>query len=136
MAKKSSFQSQLAAAQEKEKRALADYQNLIRRQQQDRAKLIQLANRDLIESLLPSLENLETAAAQLKDNGLELVLSQIKQVLAEFGVEEIEALGKEFDVELMEAVESKGEGQTVKKVLRKGYKLNGLVIQHAKVVLG
>lgn len=129
------LQQQLAEVQEREKRVLADYQNLIRRNQEDRVKFAQLANRDLVESLLQPVEHLELAVKELGDEGLGMVLTQIKQVLADFGLQEIEVMGQKFDVETMEAVESSGEGQTVAQVVRKGYSLNGVIIQHAQVIL-
>lgn len=129
------IQSKLAQAEEREKRVLADYQNLIRRTQEERGKLIQMANRELVEALVVPLEHLQLAAAQLKDQGLEMALGQLTRTLSEFGLEEIEALGKEFDVATMEAAEGSGSGKKVKTVVRKGYRLNGTVIQHAKVIL-
>lgn len=130
------LQEKLTEVQEREKRSLADYQNLQRRTQQERSHVAKFANRELIQSLLPILENLETAAQQIKDKGLKMILDQLKQVLQQYGVEEINALGKEFDLETMEAVETNGEGNFVVEVIKKGYKLKGEVIQHAKVVLG
>lgn len=125
---------QLTQAQEREKRVLADYQNLIRRTQDERAKLIQMANRELVEALIQPLEHLELAAGQLQDKGLVMALEQLKRVLGEFGLEEIPVAGKAFEVETMEAVEGSGVGK-VKTVVRKGYRLNGTVLQHAKVIL-
>ena len=55
----------LAAAQEREKRSLADYQNLLRRTRQERTKAVKLANQGLITELLPALENLDRAAQQI-----------------------------------------------------------------------
>ncbi len=127
--------AQLQTAAEKEKRALADYQNLVRRTQEDRAKLIKLANQELITALLQPLEHLELAVRQQADQGVEMVLEQLKRTLAEFGLAEIEVEGKDFDVNTMEAAEGSQEGGKVKQVLRKGYTLNGTVIQHSKVIL-
>lgn len=129
------LEAQLQAAQEKEKRSLADYQNLLRRTQEERLKSIKLANQMLLEELVQPLEHLEMAAQQLNDAGLNMVLGQLKKVLTEAGLAEIEVLGKEFDLDTMEVVEKQGEGNKVIKVVRKGYSLNGVVIQHAKVVL-
>ncbi len=129
------LEEQLKVASEKEKRSLADYQNLLRRTQEERLKGIKLANQSLMEDLIQPLEHLEMAAAQLNDPGLNMVLDQLKKVLVNAGLEEIEVMGKEFDVNLMEAVEKKGQGNKVIEVVRKGYKLNGVVIQHAKVTL-
>lgn len=129
------LEEKLQAAAEKEKRSLADYQNLLRRTQEERLKSIKLANQSLIEELIQPLEHLEMAAVQLNDAGLNMVLDQLKKVLKNEGLEEIEVMGKRFDVEVMEAVEKNGQGDKVVKVIRKGYRLNGVVIQHAKVVL-
>ncbi len=117
------------------KRALADYQNLLRRTQQERLKSIQLANQGLMEDLIQPLEHLEMAAQQIDDQGLNMVTGQLKRVLEDAGLKEIEAMDKKFDVDFMEAVEKGDKGDKVIKIVRKGYLLNGEVIQHAKVVL-
>jgi molecular chaperone GrpE len=130
------IQDQLNRVQEKEKRSLADYQNLLRRTNEDRAKIAKFANKDLIQALLPVAENLDRAAIQFADEGLSLVIKQLWQVLAEFGVERIEADGQKFDIETMEAIDANGEGDTVTAIIQHGYKLKGEVIQHTKVVLG
>ncbi|MFH2118681.1 MAG: nucleotide exchange factor GrpE [Candidatus Paceibacterota bacterium] len=130
------LQTQLTKVQEQGKRALADYQNLLRRTQEARSKIMQIANQELIEALLLPLEHLELATEQSSDPGLRMVLEQFKRTLAQFGLEEIEAQGKEFDIATMEGLEGSGQGKKVVKVLRKGYLLNNKVVQHAKVVLG
>lgn len=130
------LKEELSTAQEKERRALADYQNLLRRTEQERSRVAQFANKYLLQGLLPVVENLDKAAKQLNDSGLNIVVNQLWDVLKEVGLEKIEAEGKEFDVETMEAVGRKGEGDQVIDVIQAGYKLKGEVIQHAKVVLG
>lgn len=123
-------------AHEREKRALADYQNLVRRTQQERSKLVRMASRDVIETLLPALENLDRATEQLDDQGLSMVVEQIWNQLKEFGLEKIKALGNKFDLESMEVVDRVNDGETVVEVVSPGYKLKNKVIQHAKVILG
>ena len=130
------IQAQLNHAQEKERRSLADYQNLLRRTNEERVRIAKFANKDLIQALLPVAENLDRATVQFADEGLSLVVKQLWQVLAEFGVEIIEVEGKKFDVDAMEAVDANGESDVVTAVIQPGYKLKGEVIQHAKVVLG
>jgi molecular chaperone GrpE len=129
------LEEQLHEAQEKEKRSLADYQNLLRRTQQERLRSVQLANQGLMEDLIQPLEHLEMAAGQIDDQGLNMVAGQLKMVLENAGLEEIEVMGKKFNVDFMEAVEKGEKGNKVIKIVRKGYLLNGEVIQHAKVVL-
>lgn len=119
------------------KRALADYQNLEKRIEEERKLLSRLSASLLIEKLLPVLDNLENAQAHLKDQGLEIVVKQFKDILASEGVEEIQAEGLEFDPHFAEAVETQ-EGEKdniVARVLTKGYKIDSTVLRPAKVVV-
>lgn len=119
------------------KRALADYQNLERRVEEERRLLGQLSSAILIEKFLPVLDNLESAQAHLNDQGLELVIKQFKDVLTSEGVEEIQAEGQTFDPNLHEAtavVEGENDNIIVK-ITRKGYKINDKVIRTAQVVV-
>ena len=125
----------LALCQARELRALADYQNLLRQSQKQRANLVRLANADLLLTILEPLEHLSIASQHLQDDALEMIVNQLWKRLKVIGLEDIEVLGKKFDVELMEAVEKKGKGDKVIKVLRKAYRLNGEIIQYAQVVL-
>lgn len=132
---------QLQAARDRELRATADYQNLTRRTFEDRNKMAKLASREVIESVLQPLDHLLLAKNQLKDKGLDMVYQQFMRVLEDQGLEEIEVLGKKFDLETMEVVdkveaEDKKDIERVMKVTQPGYRLNGEVIRHAKVVVG
>ncbi len=130
------LQQDLVNSQEREKRLLADYQNLIRRSEKERSKVAKFANRDLIEALLPVIGNLDKAAEQSDNELLDMVAKQLWSVLNQVGLERIEAKGKEFNVETMDAVDKQGKGETVVEVIEPGYRLKGEVIQYAKVVLG
>ncbi len=130
------MQLQVYQAQEREKRALADYQNLVRRHQEERGKLLKFANRELIESMMQPISHLAIAAQQIKDQGLDMVVQDFRKVLEEAGLEEINPLGEIFNIETMEVIDKEGKGETVIKVVKPGYKLNGEVIQHAKVIVG
>lgn len=125
----------LLLCQERERRALADYQNLLRQSQKQRAYLVKLANADLLLNILEPLEHLATANQQLHDQGIEMIINQLWKNLQDMGLEEITVLDKKFDVETMEAVEKKNKGEKVIEVLRKAYRLNGEIIQHARVVI-
>jgi molecular chaperone GrpE len=130
-----SLKEQLNLAQEKEKRILADYQNLLRRSQTEKLAFIKMANEDLCQVLLQPLEHLSLASTSIKNQGLDMVINEFWRELHDFGLFEIEVLGKKFDLQTMEAVEKKGDDEKVVEVVRKGYTLNGAVIQHAQVVL-
>lgn len=126
------------------KRVLAEFENYKKRNQKEREGLYNLILSDVIEVILPVLDNLENASKiETKDEeykkGVELVLKQFQDVLKSKGVEEINALGETFDPSLHEAVssiqdDSKGEKEIVQEY-RKGYKIGNRVIRHSMVVV-
>lgn len=126
------------------KRILAEFENFKKRSQKERETLYNSILSDVVEVILPVLDNLENAVkVETKDEeykkGIELVLKQFNGVLKSKGVEEIEALGQTFDPELHEAVRSvqddeKGEKEVVE-VYRKGYKIGSKVIRHSMVAV-
>ena len=126
------------------KRILAEFENYKKRSQKERETLYNSILSDVVEVILPVLDNLENAVkVETKDEeykkGIELVLKQFNDVLKSKGVEEIEALGQTFDPELHEAVRSvqddeKGEKEVVE-VYRKGYKIGSKVIRHSMVAV-
>lgn len=122
-------------------RALADYQNLLKQGAKDREEFVKYALSDFLHNILPVYDHLKMSMTGLSEEeiknpwatGVSYVLKQFKDVLNNHGIEEIETIGKKFDHELMEAVD--GSGETVKKEIMPGYKLNGKVIRHAKVIV-
>ncbi len=130
------LQRDLAQAKDSVLRSQADYQNLIRRTQEDRTKLVKMATRDLVEDLLQPLDHLSLASAELKDKGLDMVVAQLWRTLNNHGLEEIQVMDQPFNHQTMEVVDKKGDGDMVQSVIRKGYRLHGEVIQHAKVIVG
>lgn len=130
------LEAEKAELKEKAARAVADYQNLWRRQKDEQGKMIQAARAITFGSLLQPLNHLALAAQNLDNQGLNMVVNQFWQTLNEQGLQEIKPLGEKFDPMSMEAIEKVGEGETVKEVLAPGYKLNEQVIQVAKVKVG
>ena len=126
------------------KRVLAEFENFKKRSQKEREQLYNSILSDIIEVILPVLDNLENALkAETKDEnykqGIELVQKQFKDVLKSKGIEEINAVGETFDPSLHEAVssiqdEKRGEKEIVE-VYRKGYKIGNKVIRHSMVVV-
>lgn len=142
MIKKSQKEEQNWQAQVEEltnhwKRAIADYQNLEKRYEKEKADFVQYANQTLVLKLLTALSHFERVQGYLKDDGLDLAIKEFKRVLAEEGLDEIEAVGREFNPEEMEAIELVfGEEGKVAEVVSKGYKLKGKVIRPVKVKVG
>ena len=126
------------------KRIMAEFENHKKRAQKDKETLYGRTLSDVIEIILPVLDNLENAAkAETQDasykQGVEMVLKQFKDVLASRGVEEIKALGETFDPSIHEAVSSVDdpnvESQKIVQEYRKGYKFGSKVIRHSMVVV-
>ncbi|MGB9883399.1 MAG: nucleotide exchange factor GrpE [Microgenomates group bacterium] len=116
-------------------RALADYQNLEKRVNEEKKEIISLANKNLILKLLPFLDTLDKAEIFVKDQGLKMAKEQIWQVLKEYGLKELNVLDKPFDPNIAEAVDIvTGEKDNwVVEVLRKGYKLADKILRVAQV---
>lgn len=137
-------QQELDELTDRYKRILAEFENHKKRSQKEREGLYNSILGDIIEVILPILDNLENAAkVETSDEnykkGIELVLKQFQDVLKSKGIEEIKALGETFDPELHEAVssiqdDSKGEKEIVQEY-RKGYKIGSKVIRHSMVVV-
>lgn len=126
------------------KRILAEFENFKKRSSKEREGLYNSILADVVEVILPVVDNLENAAkVQTEDEeykkGVELVLKQFKDVLQAKGVEEIKAVGETFDPELHEAVSSiQNENLGAKEIAeeyRKGYKIGSRVIRHSMVVV-
>lgn len=130
------LQEQLRLAQESERRALADYQNVVRRNQEERAAFVKFAAKDVVSSLIEPLTHLDMAAKQINDPGLDMVIEQFWTRLQDVGLEQVDVMGKKFDVTVMEAADTSGDGDKVVAVHRPAFKFNGEVIQHARVVVG
>lgn len=126
---------QLEVITDKEQRALADYQNLVRRTRKDKTKITKLAAKNFVEDLLQPLSHLAMASEQLNDTGLSMVVEQLWVSLESNGLQKIDAMGKDFDIETMEVTDKGEKSKKVIKIVSDGYRLNGEVIRHAKVIL-
>lgn len=122
------------------KRALADYQNLQRRTQEEKAEWIKMAGKDVVLKLLPVLDTLMMAAKHLQDKGLDLSIGQFLKVLQDEGVIKIETIGKAFDPNTMEAVttqevDDKEKGKVIEEA-RAGFMYHDSVLRPAQVIVG
>lgn len=126
------------------KRILAEFENFKKRSGKEREGLYNSILSDVVEVILPVLDNLENAAkVETKDEeykkGVELVLKQFRDVLSSKGIEEIKTVGETFDPELHEAVSSIQDEnlgvQEIAQEYRKGYKIGNRVIRHSMVVV-
>lgn len=118
------------------KRALADYQNLVKRVESDKREFVKFAQMSLISKLLPSLDILEMSALHSEDPGVKMAVKQFQDVLTDDGLEEIiPKAGEIFDHTIHDCSEViPGEpDNTIAEIVTKGYKIGGSVIRPAKV---
>ena len=135
--KTKSDQQDLKAMEDKWQRALADYQNLTKRVEQQQAMYIKLASLSLVKRLIEVVDHFERALSHLQDPGVKMIYDELKRVLSDEGLTEVEVMGKTFDPSLMECTEKvAGEANRVIRVHQKGYQLNGILIRPAKVAVG
>ena len=124
-------------------RALAEAENARKRAQADIAQSRKFANERLVEDLLPVLDSLEAALAQVDADaetlraGVEVTRKQLLGALERAGVSPLSAEpGQRFDPyrhQAMVAIESDQEPNTVVSVLQKGYALHERVVRPALV---
>jgi molecular chaperone GrpE len=139
------LENELAEAGSRYLRLQADYDNFRRRTREEKSQERKLRAQDLVQDLLPVLDNFKRALeiettndeTQSLKQGLEMVYRQFFDALKKEGVEEVEALNQPFDPNLHQAVmqeDTEGvEPNTVVAVFQSGYSLNGRVIRPAMV---
>ena len=136
---------ELEAARAREARALADYQNLLRRAREERAEVGRVAVADAVSGFLPVIDDLEravdSAPEDVRDHpwaeGVRLVLQSFRRALEQRGVEEIHALHQPFDPNKHEAVgQAPGPENEVVHLVRRGYAVQDRVIRPAMVMVG
>ncbi len=129
------LESQVKELKEKYLRALADYQNLLRRLEEEKKTVAFEASSQVIRDFLEILDDMEKAEEFVRDKGLVLVKEKFRKMLEKWGVKEIEVEGKIFDPEVAEVIDTvEGEEENkVVKVFQKGYKRDGKVMRVAKV---
>ena len=123
----------------------AEFQNFRRRKEEEQRDLARFANRELIKSLLPILDNFDRAlqAAELTRNfdaliaGVSGTSKQLESFLQKAGVTPIETLGKDFDPNFHEAIghaeDSEFAPNTVAEEVQRGYTMYDRVLRPALV---
>lgn len=118
-------------------RALADYQNLEKRKNEEIASVRKFAGEILLTRLVPVIDTFVAAANHVKDPGLDLAIKQLVAFLEEQGVEQIQTVGKQFNPHEMECIEviEGADNEVIEEVLP-GYRLKGRVLRVAQVKVG
>lgn len=140
---------QLAEQKDKFLRLFAEFDNYKKRTAKERLEMMKTAGQDIIEELLPVLDDFERASKAMAESedfkaaksGFDLIREKIFKKLEFKGLEPMDSQGKDFDPDYHEAIteipvtDDKLKGKVVD-VIEKGYMLNQKIIRYAKVVVG
>jgi molecular chaperone GrpE len=126
-------------------RKTAEFDNYRKRTDRERIQLSEAAAADLIEELLPIVDDMERAlkadagseATEAIRRGVELIHKQLLETLRKRGVRPIESLGVDFDPHFHQAVahepaDGRREGEVVEEFSR-GYMLGDRLLRAAMV---
>lgn len=138
------LESSAAEAKDRYLRLAADFENFKKRSRQDQLETIQHASVELINRLLPGLDDLHKALEHRPKGidpswlkGVELSVRKLEEALGTHGLEAIDSVGAPFDPKLHEAVgheESREHPEdTVVAELRRGYRIRDRVVRPALV---
>ena len=143
------WKSELADMKDKYLRLMAEFDNFKRRSAKEKEELRQTAGKEIVQSLLVVLDDVDRAAKQLESSddvekireGITLVFNKLRHTLQQKGLKKMESLHQEFDADLHEAIteipagDEKLQGKVMDEI-EPGYYLNDKLIRHAKVVVG
>ncbi len=128
---------------EKVLRITAEMQNIKRRSEIDLANAYKYDGFDLMEKLLPILDNFERALSIKQEGtekfleGFKMIYDNLQSILLSKGVTEIECIHKDFDPNLMNAVMTDTDmeyaNNVVLDVLQKGYMYQDKILRPAMV---
>ncbi|MFD0864065.1 nucleotide exchange factor GrpE [Sungkyunkwania multivorans] len=150
VSKEDHLQEELAKEKDKFLRLFAEFENYKKRTSKERVELFKTAGQDVIQSMLPVLDDFDRAMLELGKTeegnelykGVELINNKFKGVLESKGLKMMEVeTGDAFDAEVHDAItqipapsdDLKGK---IIDVVEKGYTLGDKVIRHPKVVVG
>jgi len=143
------LREELQEQKDKYLRLFAEFDNFRKRSARENLELRQTAGKEVIISLLDTLDDCDRAEKQLlatenidqiKD-GVQLVFAKLRSTLQARGLKAMQSIHTDFDVEKHEAITElpASDPSLVGKVIdeiQKGYYLNDKLIRHAKVVVG
>ena len=143
--KKDKKDEQIEELTDRLKRTMAEFDNFRKRTEKEKASMYEFGARDIIEKILPVVDNFERGLSVISDEeaktafaeGMDKIYRQLLKTLEDAGVKPIEAVGKPFDPDFHNAVmhvddESAGENIVVEE-FQKGYLYRDSVVRHSMV---
>ena len=139
----------LASEKDKFIRLFAEFENYKKRTSKERLDLFKTANQEVLQAMLPILDDFDRAMIEIAKSedevllkGVELIHEKLKSTLVSKGLEQLEVrAGDAFNADFAEAItqipapNDKLKGKIVD-VIEKGYKLGDKIIRFPKVVIG
>lgn len=129
-------------------RSQAEFENYRKRMARERTEAIVYANRNLLEQLLPVIDNFEMGLKAAKESegdssmilqGMTMVHKQLEDFLSDQGVEVIPSDGLPFDPNQHEAIKQEAseevESGHVIYTMRRGFRLKDRILRAANVVV-
>ncbi|HCQ13794.1 nucleotide exchange factor GrpE [Flavobacterium sp.] len=143
------LEEELSIEKDKFLRLFAEFENYKRRTTKERIDLFKTANQEVLQAMLPVLDDFDRALVEISKSddelllkGVELIHEKLKSTLVSKGLEEVEVrTGDAFNADYAEAItqipapSDNLKGKIVD-VLEKGYKLGDKIIRYPKVVIG
>lgn len=135
--------AELATANDKYLRMIAEYDNYRRRTAKEKDGIYADAYADALKGILPIIDNLERAVGvsepEALQKGLSMTLKGAEDALAKMGVTSFGEKGETFDPEKHNAVmhiedEEHGEGE-ITEVYQKGYAKGDKILRFAMVIV-
>lgn len=130
--------------QERLLRLAADFENFRKRAQREQQEALRVEGARILESLLPTLDNLDRALEHTEKaspliEGLLLIIEQFRETMQRHGVKAFHSQGERFDPGLHEAVgqhptSEMAPGMILEEVQR-GYLLNERLLRPARVIV-
>lgn len=126
-------------------RTMAEFDNFRKRSDKEKAQMFEIGARDIIEKVLPVIDNFERGLGAITEEekegafaqGIEKIYKQLLTSLTEAGLKPIEAVGNPFDPNFHNAVmhaEDPEQGENlVAEEFQKGYIYRDTVVRHSMV---
>ena len=142
---KEKYEAEIADLKDKYTRLYAEFDNFRKRTEKEKIQNFDFGAREVIEKLLPVVDNFERALGTVEKEdeedaftkGVQGIYKQIEKLFEDLQVKAIKAEGEKFDPNLHNAVmtdtESDAPEDTVTQDLQKGYTYKDQVIRHSMV---
>ena len=145
--KKDKKDEKIAELNDRLRRQMAEFDNFGKRTEKEKQQMYGIGASEVIEKLLPIVDNFERGLAAMTDDekntpfaqGIELVYKQLMTTLSDLGVTPIEAVGVEFNPDfhnaVMQAPSEEYESGIVIQELQRGYVYKEKVIRYSMVMV-